>query len=183
MKRAQLEAMGLEQEAIDKIIALHGADIEAEKAKAKPLLDELESYKGQLATAKEQLDSFKGKDPKELLDTIEQLKRDMESQAKAFEEEKATAAFHDSIKAAIKELDGKNDKAIMAMLDLDTLKASKNQTEDIKKALDAVKESDAYLFASKEPINNFVGATGDDGAGADTSLTVLRAAMGLPTEK
>ena len=55
------------------------------------------------------------------------------------------------------------------MLDIDALKGSKNQSEDIKKALETVKESDAYLFGSNEPFMNAVGATGggaDGGSGA-----------------
>ena len=35
---------------------------------------------------------------------------------------------------------GRNEKAVMAMLDMDTLKESKNQSEDIKKALEDVKK-------------------------------------------
>ena len=179
MKRADLEVLGLEKEVVDKIMAMNGTDIEAEKTK---FTDELESYKGQLATAKEQLDKFKDVDPQELNSTIEKLKKDLADQAANFEAEKANALFNDSVKEAIKGLGGRNDKAIMAMLDLDALKASKNQTEDIKKALDAVKESDAYLFGKDEPINNFVGGTGGSG-GEDVSLSAIRSAMGLPAEK
>ena len=67
----------------------------------------------------------------------------------------------------------------MALLDIDSLKQSKNQTEDIKKALETVKESDAYLFGSEEPINNPVGPIGGAGGG-DTALAAMRAAAGLP---
>ena len=36
----------------------------------------------------------------------------------------------------------------MALLDVEALKASKDQSADIKKALDAARESDAYLFGA-----------------------------------
>ena len=45
-------------------------------------------------------------------------------------------------------------------LDVEALKASKDQSADIKKALDSAKESDAYLFGADEPFQNPVGATG-----------------------
>ena len=80
---------------------------------------------------------------------------------------------------------GRNEKAVMAMLDMDTLKESKNQSEDIKKALEDVKKSDGYLFGAKEPINNPVGGTGGEG-GADIggdNLASIRSAMGLPEAK
>lgn len=68
----------------------------------------------------------------------------------------------------------------MAMLDLDALKASKNQSEDIKKALETVKESDAYLFGSDEPFNNPVGPTGSNVDIGGDNFSAIRAAMGLP---
>ena len=74
-------------------------------------------------------------------------------------------------------------KAVMAMLDMDALKASKNQSEDIKKALETVKESDAYLFGSDEPFMNAVGATGGGAGVGGDNLSAIRAAMGLPAEK
>ena len=68
------------------------------------------------------------------------------------------------------------------MLDMEALKESKNQSEDIKRALETVKESDAYLFGSDEPFKNPVGATGGSGTGGD-NFSAIRAAMGLPAEK
>lgn len=58
------------------------------------------------------------------------------------------------------------------------LKESKDQSKDISAALDAVKESDAYLFGSDEPINNSVLLGGGTG-GMDSNTAALRAAMGL----
>lgn len=71
----------------------------------------------------------------------------------------------------------------MAMLDMDVLKASKNQSEDIKKALETVKESDAYLFGSGEPFLNPVGPTGGGDNSGLNNLAAIRSAMGLPAEK
>ena len=66
------------------------------------------------------------------------------------------------------------------MLDMDALKASKNQSEDIKKALETVKESDAYLFGSDEPFKNPVGAIGGGADVGGDNMSAIRAAMGLP---
>ena len=68
-------------------------------------------------------------------------------------------------------------------MDIDALKDSKNQTEDIKKALEDVKTENDYLFGSDEPINNPVGPTGENPpAGEDANLSALKAAMGLTDE-
>lgn len=97
----------------------------------------------------------------------------------------ADRVFMDSIKEAVKTAGGRNEKAVIAMLDIDALKESKNQSDDIKKALEDVKKSDGYLFGANEPINNAVGGTNISGGadpGAD-DVSAIRAAMGLPEKK
>lgn len=70
----------------------------------------------------------------------------------------------------------------MALLDIDSLKASKDQSTDIKKALDEVKKSDAYLFGTDEPFLNPVGPTGGSSEIGGDNVTAIRAAMGLPNK-
>ena len=60
MNTEDLNALGLEQEVIDKVFALNGKDVEAEKAKAKKAENERDNYKTQLDTAKEALSKFDG---------------------------------------------------------------------------------------------------------------------------
>ena len=71
----------------------------------------------------------------------------------------------------------------MALLDVDALKSSKDQTADIKKALETVKESDAYLFGADEPFLNPVGPTGGSGGAGGDNMAAIRAAMGLPAKE
>ena len=66
----------------------------------------------------------------------------------------------------------------MGILDVNALKESKDQSKDITAALDAIKESDAYLFGSDEPIDNPV-ILGGGAGGIDSNTATLRAAMGL----
>ena len=89
----------------------------------------------------------------------------------------------DTLKEAIKSFGGRNEKSVMALLDVDALKASKDQSTDIKKALEAVKESDAYLFGADEPFLNPVGPTGGNGGTGGDTMASIRAAMGLPEKK
>ena len=114
--------------------------------------------------------------------TIEQLQNDLKAKDEEYAKKESDRLFADSLKAAIKEAGGRNDKAVMALLDVDQLKASKNQSEDIKKALETAKESDAYLFGADEPFSNPVGTTGGSAGGEGDSLASIRAAMGLPAE-
>ena len=135
-----------------------------------------DEYKSSLDTVSEQLKAFDGVDVADLNGQIKKLKDE-------YAAKEADRIFSDTLKEAIKTAGGRNEKAVMAMLDMDALKASKNQSEDIKKALEAVKESDAYLFGSDEPFMNAVGATGGSADVGGDNLSAIRAAMGLPTNK
>lgn len=183
MKTDFLKGLGLEQDVIDKIMAENGKDIAAEKAKTTKAEGERDNFRDQLATATESLDKFKDIDPAAMQGEIDRLNQQLKDKDAEYAAKEADRIFSDTIKEAIKTAGGRNEKAVMAMLDMEALKESKNQSEDIKKALETVKESDAYLFGSDEPFKNAVGATGSSSnSGADTASAIW-AAMGLPVEK
>lgn len=182
MKKEELEGLGIEKESIDKIMGWNTEDIEAEKAKTTVAEGERDNYKSQLDTATAELDKFKNMKPEEMQATIQKLQDDLKMQKEEFAAKEADRIFTDTLKEAIKSAGGRNEKAVMALLDVDALKASKDQTEDIKKALETAKESDGYLFGADEPINNPVGPTKGTG-GTDTMLAAMRAAAGLAPEE
>lgn len=136
----------LPKEIVDAIMDENGRDIEAAK---KPFAD-YDSLKTQLQTAKNGLKAFEGVDVKDLQGQITKLQGDLENQDKTHKEELAELAFEGTVKDAITAAKGRSAKAIMALLDLNTLKASKNQTEDIKAALEGLKKDSGYLFESEQ---------------------------------
>lgn len=144
-----------------------------------------DDYKASLDTVNGKLKEFEGVDVSDLKGQIEALQGDLRKKDDEYAAKEAERAFNDSLDKAITEAGGRNPKAIRGLLDLETLKESKDQTEDIKKALESVKESDAYLFGSDEPFLNPVGPTNNKGGdvGKMGSLASIRAAMGLPAEK
>lgn len=181
MKREFLEGLKLEKEVIDQIMAENGKDIEAEKAKVTAAEADRDKYKEQLDTATTELDKFKEVKPEELQATIQKLQADLKAKDDEYAAKEADRLFRDSVKEAITVAGGRNEKAVMALLDIDSLKNSKNQKDDIKSALEALKKDNDYLFSSEEPIKNPTGPTGGSGGGDASSA--LRAAMGLPEEK
>mgnify|MGYP000996871895 CR=1 FL=1 len=183
MKTEFLKGLGLEQDVIDKIMAENGKDIAAEKAKTTKAEGERDNYKNQLATATESLEKFKDVDPTAMQSEIDKLTQELKDKDAEYAAKEADRIFSDTLKEAIKSAGGRNEKSVMALLDMDALKTSKNQSEDIKKALETVKESDAYLFGADEPFSNAVGVTGGTGSGRDDNLSAIRAAMGLPAKK
>ena len=67
--------------------------------------------------------------------------------------------FDSAVREAIRKASGRNEKAIMALLDIDTLKASKNQAQDITAALDTLKKDNDYLFQAEKKTPHVVSVT------------------------
>lgn len=146
MERKFLEELGLDKEAVEKIMAQHGKDIEAHKAAAETAAKDRDTYKGQLEEVSNKLQTFAGVDIEALRGEVETLKKDMAAKEADFQSQLADRDFQSLLMAGITEAKGKNPKAIAALLDIDALKASKNQKEDTAAAIKALAESDAYLF-------------------------------------
>lgn len=109
----------------------------------------IQSLSDQLKTAQDGLKAFEGIDVKDLQGKIEKLQQDIKDKDKGYETKLAEAEFNRNLESAISAAKGRNAKAITAMLDVSALKASKNQSEDIKKALEDVKKEHSYLFEGK----------------------------------
>lgn len=116
----------------------------------------------QLNTATENLKKFEGiEDPTKLQSEITRLSGELETQKSTYEEKIADMKFTAALEAAITAAGGRSAKAISALLDVDSLKDSKNQENDIKTAIETCKTQNEYLFGSDEPIKNPIGPTGD----------------------
>ena len=175
---------------IHEILKEYGFELPADK---KVAFDKAwkENYrtKSEYDNAVSQRDNYKssldGVDVIDLQGQIAKLQGNLKAKDDEYAAKEADRMFMDSIKEAVKTAGGRNEKAVIAMLDIDALKESKNQSDDINKALEDVKKSDGYLFGKNEPINNVVGGTGGNG-GADIGgddVSAIRAAMGLPEKK
>lgn len=146
MERKFLEELGLDKEAVDRIMAQHGKNIEAYKAAAENAAKDRDTYKGQLEEVSNKLQAFAGVDIEALRGEVETLKKDIATKEANHQAQLADRDFQALLMAEITEAKGKKPKAIAALLDIDALKASKNQKEDTAAAIKALAESDAYLF-------------------------------------
>lgn len=151
-KTETLKEKGLTQEQIDYIMAEAGKQVNS-------LTAERDGYKNQLATAQASLKAMEGIDAAGLQTKINELSEQMKGKDAEIEKIKSDYAFDAAVKEAIRKASGKNERAIMALLDVDGLKASKNQTQDIDAALAAVKKDNDYLFGSSAPVPRVVGST------------------------
>ena len=98
------------------------------------------------------LDGFKDVDVSGLNQRIKDLEIEKANIQKDCDARIADRDFNDLVKESISAVNGKNAKAITALLDVDTLKASKNQKEDIAAALKALTEKeDSKMLFGGEP--------------------------------
>ena len=113
---------------------------------------ENETLKGRVESAEETLKGFEGKNFEEITKDRDEWKRKAEETEKEYREKEAKREFDELLKELITEVKGKNTKAILANLDIDSLMKSKNQKEDIKKALNELKtaEDTSFMFVNEE---------------------------------
>lgn len=147
--------------------------------------EKLKTAEGKVTTLTESLDKFKDVNVEELNSTIATLKTDLANKDQELKDKIADRDFNDLLKESITSAHGKNAKAITALLDVDTLKASKNQKEDITAALKGLSEAEdsKMLFGTADPevvgYGNPIGSVTK--AGNQTGATdAMRSIMGLP---
>lgn len=180
LQNLKIGDQALTKEIIDAIMAENGKDIEAAK---KPFAD-YDHIKEQLKTAQDGLKAFEGVDVAQLQGQITKLQGDLSEKDKDWQAKLDGMAFDGRIKDAITGAKGKNAKAITALLDMDALKASKNQEADITAALDALKKDNDYLFESDQTPPPYAAGTGSHPVGGKYSPeeAAIRSAAGLKVE-
>ncbi len=162
----------LPKEVIDAILAENGRDIENAK---KPFAD-YDAVKDQLKTAQEDLKAFEGVDVGQLQGKIKELTGMLSGKDKEWQAKLDDMTFDGRIRDAIAAAKGRNAKAISALLDVEALRASKNQEADIKAALEAVKKDNSYLFETETP-PPFAHGTGSAPAGGKQAPASLAGAL------
>lgn len=160
MKREFLEGLKLaddvklDKATIDLIMAEYGKDITALKSEQAASLQAVEkerdSYKEQLDNAQTTLKSFEGVNVDELKTKITDLTSEIDANKSKYEAEIADIKFNNLLNSKVTAFGARNSKAVISLLDVDALKASKNQETDITSALNAIKESDGYMFTSND---------------------------------
>lgn len=127
----------------------HGKYVAVEKFAA--VETERDEARQQLTEVSEKLKAFDGVDIEGLKGQIATLQADMATKDADWQKKLTDRDFSDLLSAEITVAKGINPKAVTALLNVDALKTSKNQKEDIAAALKALRESDAYLFQADDP--------------------------------
>ena len=128
------------------------------------------------------LAGFKDVDVTALNERIKNLETEKSTIEADYKKQIEDRDFNDLVKDAITAAKGKNTKAIMALLDTDTLKKSKNQKDDVAAALKTLTEAEdsRMLFGepqstgTKKDVGDYVPNSGA-GSQADTLTGALAA--------
>lgn len=160
------------------------ADYDKQKEKLEAANDTIKANDTAMDELKKQLEGFKDVDVTALNQRIADLESEKATIKKEYDDKIADRDFNDILKDSIASVNGKNAKAITALLDIDALKASKNQKEDIAAALKKLTEAEDSKMLFGEPEPTVIGGGNPIGAvfkgGNQDSDAAMRAAMGLP---
>lgn len=177
MTREQLKALGLTDEQIDAIMKENGKDIEKAKgdletkeSELEAKTKEVETLQGQLETANAEIESFKEMDIESIKAAADDYKEKYEKAKEDSEAEIESLKFEHSLESTLSKAGAKNVKAAKALLDIESLKGSKNIDSDLETAITTLKESDDYLFGESEPTGTG-GSLGNGGKGTGKSIT------------
>ena len=138
-----------------KLIKLdEGKYIPVEKFNAK--LEEIKQQKEQFDDYKKQLKEIekKAKGNEELENTIKELRADNEKKDLDYQKTIAAKEKDFAIQNAIKDAQGKNIRAIKALLDMDKITVDDKGITGLSDQLKALKESDAYLFGEDKIVGS-----------------------------
>ncbi|MEZ3454455.1 MAG: phage scaffolding protein [Oscillospiraceae bacterium] len=138
-------------------------------------------FKSQLDETQAALKGYEGVNVEELRGKISALEKSLADKETEHASKIADMEFNSDLQDAIRTSGAKNSKAVSALLDLDSLKASKNRGRDIADALEKLKSENDYLFEKQEPMPSFLGGSSNSGGSADDNS--VRAIMGLPPIK
>lgn len=154
MKRDDLKALGLTDEQIGSIMALHGQTVNELNGKVTAATSEAEQFKTQLATNQTELDTLKksAKGNEDLTKQLADLQASFDtskadSTAKIAELQKQSA-----IDLALTNAGARNIKAVKALLDADNLALDdKGQVTGLTDALTTLQKDNDYLFQPAAP--------------------------------
>lgn len=180
MKREFLKELGLEDAAIDKIMAEHGKGINSTKAELEKAAAERDRYKIDLEKANTTIEGFG--DVEAIKADVDKYKAEAIEAAKKHELYVKEQEFNSQLNNGLAQFKPKNEKAVKALLDIEALKGSNNFNEDLKNMMDNVVKENAYLFDTENPDPTFT-KPGGGNPPVNPALDSMREAMGLKVEK
>lgn len=165
MQREFLKGLGLDDEAIEKVMAEHGKDVTAAKQQMSDVEAERDGLKAQLTQRDADIEDLKknsgtSEELKQQINDLQQKNKDLES---TYQSKLAETKKNSAIELALAGAKAKNPKAVKALLDGDKLELTDEGIKGLDEQLQALQESDAYLFEEEAKASNPDPQWGADG--------------------
>lgn len=154
MKREELKELGLTDEQIGSIMALHGVTVNELNSRVSTAEQQATQYQEQLEKNQNELNDFKAnaKGNEDLTKQLEDLQSRFDEIKTSSEQQIADLKKSSAIDLALTQAGAKNIKAAKALLDSESLELTDEGLKGLDEQLAALKESDGYLFGSNEPV-------------------------------
>lgn len=149
MKRDQLKELGLQDDAIDKIMSINGSDIEKAKSSNTEIAQENEELKKQIKERDKDLKQLRNnaKDNKELTKSYEELQAKYDKDTADLSNKLSKTRLNSALDSALLKSNVRNTKAIKGFLDMSRIKLDKEgNLTGLDDQIDAIKKTDGYLF-------------------------------------
>ncbi|MFU0785061.1 MAG: capsid protein [Enterococcus gilvus] len=153
MKREELKELGLTDEQIGSVMALHGVTVNELNSKVSTAEQQATQYQEQLDKNQSELDDFKAKSKgnEDLEQQVTDLQTRLDQNKTDSEQQIADIKKSSAIDLALMQAGAKNIKAAKALLDGESLELAEDGLKGLDDQLAALKESDGYLFDSNDP--------------------------------
>jgi hypothetical protein len=189
MNKQDLLKLGIEdEELVQKIVILHGKDIEKFKAELETKQNEFQALQEQYQEADKTIAGFKEMDIEGIKTAAEEWRTKAEQAQVEAEQKIQSLKFEHALEENLRLSGAKNLKAVKALLELDSIKFSEDgsKLEGIVEQLETVKTENNYLFESEnldeeedsEP--KIVSRTRNRSVLGDAAALAARKAAGLP---
>ena len=149
----------------DKAVSENYKTIAEYEKKVNRLTDDLNAEKKRADEAVETLKGFEGKDFEAITKERDEWKKKHDDAIEEHKRQQEEREFNSVLESAINDAKGKNPKAIMALLDIEKLRNSRNQEKDVKAALESLRTDSGYLFDDNGGNPQFADPKGKGGSG------------------
>lgn len=190
MKREELKELGLTDEQIGSIMALHGVTVNELNSRVSTAEQQATQYQEQLEKNQNELNDFEAnaKGNEDLTKQLEDLQSRFDEIKTSSEQQIADLKKSSAIDLALTQAGAKNIKAAKALLDSESLELTDEGLKGLDDQLAALKESDGYLFGQSEqvppnPDGKKATFSGNASSGQNVEEDVFAKALGVLPNK
>lgn len=184
MNKKELTDLGIAEDVAEKIIVLHGKDIESHKSKLTAAQADADATKAQLAEASKQIEAFKGMDIEGVKKSADEWKVAAEKAKTDAEAQLHALKFDHALDGALTGAKAKNLKVVKALLNTNDLKLGEDGSiVGLNDQLEKVRSENDYLFESDEKPPKIITGGQSKSVISDAVVEAARKAAGLPPPK